>query len=80
VICQAARQGHGEIVSTLVSAGANLGGADLEGGFAPLAVKMALLREDRAALDIWEKAGIPKQDRQQQHSKDDDDDDDDVKS
>ncbi|KAH9966835.1 L-asparaginase [Russula dissimulans] len=75
--CQAARQGHGEIVSTLVSAGANLGGADLE-GFAPLAVKMALLREDRAALDIWEKAGIPNQDRQQRHSKDDDDDD--VKS
>ncbi|KAI9458271.1 L-asparaginase [Russula earlei] len=54
----AARQGHDEIVSTLVSTGANLSGADLE-GFAPLAVKMALLREDSAALKIWEKAGIP---------------------
>lgn len=52
-------------MSTLVSAGANLGGADLE-EFAPLAAKMALLREDHAALNIWEKAGIPKPDRQQQ--------------
>jgi lysophospholipase len=57
-VWQAARQGNDEIVSTLISAGANLGGADVE-GFAPLAVKMALLREDRAALNIWEKAGIP---------------------
>jgi len=61
----AARQGHDEIVGTLVSAGANLGGADLE-EFAPLAAKMALLREDHAALNIWEKAGIPIPDRQQQ--------------
>jgi hypothetical protein len=53
----------------LVSAGANLGGADLE-EFAPLAAKMALLREDDAALNIWEKAGIPIPDRQQQQSKD----------
>lgn len=44
-------------MSTLVSAGGSLGGADGE-GFARLAVKMALLREDRAALNIWEKAGI----------------------
>ncbi|KAI0302208.1 L-asparaginase [Russula brevipes] len=66
----AARQGHDEIVSTLVTVGANLGGADVE-GFAPLAVKMALLREDHAALNIWEKAGIPIPDRQQQQSKDD---------
>jgi len=51
----------------LISAGANLGGADVE-GFAPLAVKMALLRGDRAALDVWEKAGIPIPDRQQQES------------
>jgi len=65
----AARQGHDEIVSTLVSAGANLGGVDLE-EFAPLAAKMALLREDHAALNIWEKAGIPIPDRQQQQSKD----------
>jgi len=54
----AARQGHDEIVNTLVTAGANLGGADLE-EFAPLAAKMALLREDHAALNIWKKAGIP---------------------
>jgi 60kDa lysophospholipase len=66
-LCQAARQGNDEIVSTLISAGANLGGADVE-GFAPLAVKMALLRGDRAALNIWEKAGIPIPDRQQQES------------
>lgn len=52
-------------MSTLVSAGANLSGADLE-EFAPLAAKMALLREDLAALNIWEKAGIPIAGRQQQ--------------
>lgn len=66
---QAARQGHDEIVSTLVSAGANLSGADFE-GFAPLGVKMALLREDHAALDIWEKAGVPVPDRQQKSKED----------
>lgn len=55
-------------MSTLVSAGANLGWADLE-GFAPLAAKMAL-REDHAALNIWEKAGIPIPGRQQQQSED----------
>ena len=43
--------------------------ADLE-EFAPLAARMALLREDHAALKIWEKAGIPISDRQQQQSKD----------
>jgi lysophospholipase len=69
-VCQAARQGSDEIVSTLMLAGANLGGADVE-GFAPLAVKMALLREDSAALDIWEKAGIPIPNRQQQQSEED---------
>jgi lysophospholipase len=67
---QAARQGHDEIVSMLVSAGGNLGGADLEGS-ASLAVKMALLRQDRTALDIWEKAGIRIPDRKQQQSRDD---------
>ena len=67
---QAARQGHDEIVGTLVSAGANLSGADLE-GFAPLGVKMALLREDHTALNIWEKAGIPIPDRQQEEIKED---------
>ncbi|KAH9981132.1 asparaginase-domain-containing protein [Lactifluus volemus] len=61
----AARQRHDEIVSTLVLAGANLGGADVEGP-ASLAVKLALLREDRAALKIWEKAGIRIPDRRQQ--------------
>jgi 60kDa lysophospholipase len=64
-IYQAARQRHDEIVSTLVLAGANLGGADVEGP-ASLAVKLALLREDRAALKIWEKAGIRIPDRRQQ--------------
>ena len=66
---QAARQGQDEIVSMLVSAGANLGGADVE-GFASLAVKMALVREDSVALKIWEKAGIRIPDRQQQQSRD----------
>ncbi|KAI0256870.1 L-asparaginase [Lactifluus subvellereus] len=66
----AARQGHDEIVSMLVSAGANLGGADVE-GFASLAVKMALLREDRTALNTWEKAGVRIPDRKQQQSRDD---------
>jgi 60kDa lysophospholipase len=69
---QAARQGHAEIVSLLVSAGANLGGADIEGP-ASLAIKMALLRNDSAALNIWRKAGIhiPDPDREQQQSRDD---------
>ncbi|KAH9005330.1 L-asparaginase [Lactarius hatsudake] len=61
----AARQGQDEIVSMLVSAGANLGGADVE-GFASLAIKKALFREDSAALKIWEKAGVRIPDRQQQ--------------
>jgi hypothetical protein len=59
-------------VSMLVSAGANLGGADVE-GFASLAVKMALVREDSVALKIWEKAGIRIPDRQQQQSRDSED-------
>jgi len=53
----------------LVSAGANLGGADVE-GFASLAVKKAHFREDSVALKIWEKAGIRVPDRQQQQSRD----------
>jgi lysophospholipase len=65
----AARQGQDEIVSMLVSAGANLGGADVE-GFASLAVKRALFREDSAALKMWEKAGVRIPDRQQQQSRD----------
>lgn len=56
-------------MSMLVSAGANLGGTDVE-GFASLAVKRALLREDSAALKIWEKAGVRIPDREQQQSKD----------
>ena len=56
-------------MSMLVSAGANLGGADVE-GFASLAVKMALVREDGVALKIWEKAGIRIPDRQQQQNRD----------
>lgn len=53
----------------LVSAGANLGGTDVE-GFASLAVKRALFREDSTALKIWEKAGVRIPDREQQQSKD----------
>jgi len=68
-VFQAARQGQDEIVSMLVSAGANLGGADVE-GFASHAVKMAHYRKDSAALKTWEKAGIHIPDREQQQSKD----------
>ncbi|KIJ69086.1 hypothetical protein HYDPIDRAFT_123159 [Hydnomerulius pinastri MD-312] len=54
----AARQGHEEIVDTLVSAGANLGGMEYEAGYAELALKNALGAGDRNALNVWRKSGM----------------------
>ncbi|CDO77646.1 hypothetical protein BN946_scf184963.g3 [Trametes cinnabarina] len=53
----AARQRHEELVDLLVRAGANLGGADVEGGFVALAVQKATHARDELALRIWKKAG-----------------------
>lgn len=41
----------------LVKAGANLGGSDLEGGFAHLVMKRARLVGDERATGIWAKTG-----------------------
>lgn len=54
---QAARQAHEAIVDVLVRAGANLGGADIDGGYVALSVKKARLAMDEQALRVWEKAG-----------------------
>lgn len=40
-----------------MQAGANLGGADLDGGYVALSVKKARLGMDEQALRVWEKAG-----------------------
>jgi len=55
---QAARQGHESVVENLVKVGANLGGSDLEGGFATLAIQSALHAGDQNAIRIWTKAGM----------------------
>lgn len=49
---------HANIVDMLVSAGANLGGSDIEGGFADIAVEKALRRGDKGAIEVWQKSGI----------------------
>lgn len=49
---------HGGIVDLLVSAGANLGGSDIEGGFADVVIKKALRRGDEWAIQVWQKSGI----------------------
>ncbi|KAI1791688.1 asparaginase-domain-containing protein [Ganoderma leucocontextum] len=54
----AARQGHEELVDLLVKAGANLGGADVDGGFVALAVRKATRARDERALRVWKKAGV----------------------
>jgi len=54
----AARQGHELVVDNLVKVGANLGGSDLDGGFAMLAVQNALRARDQNAIRIWAKAGM----------------------
>jgi 60kDa lysophospholipase len=45
-------------VDALIQAGANLGGFDVEGGFAKLAMENALRSGDRTLLSIWYKTGI----------------------
>lgn len=55
---QAARRGHSSIVEILRQAGANLGGSDVEGGYAALEVTKAAQRADTASLEIWQKAGL----------------------
>ncbi|KAG8217609.1 asparaginase-domain-containing protein [Butyriboletus roseoflavus] len=54
----AARQGHEDIVDTLVGAGANLGGLDYEAGYAELSLKNALNSGDQNAIEIWGKTGM----------------------
>ncbi|PAV23499.1 asparaginase-domain-containing [Pyrrhoderma noxium] len=54
----AARRGHSSIVEILRQAGANLGGSDVEGGYAALEVTKAAQRADTASLEIWQKAGL----------------------
>jgi lysophospholipase len=49
---------HGKIVDVLVSAGANLGGSDVEGGFTDAAIKRALRHGDERAIQVWQKSGI----------------------
>ncbi|KAF9653069.1 asparaginase-domain-containing protein [Thelephora ganbajun] len=54
----AARMKHGSIVDSLVSAGANLGGSDVEGGFADVAIRKALRHGDEGTIQVWQKSGI----------------------
>jgi len=49
---------HGSIVDLLVRAGANLGGSDIEGGFADVAIRGALRHGDEGAIEVWKKSGI----------------------
>ena len=49
---------NGNIVDLLVSAGANLGGSDIEGGFADVAIRKALRHGDDGAIQVWQKSGI----------------------
>ena len=55
---QAARMKHENIVDLLVTAGANLGGSDIEGGFADIAIKNAIRHGDEGAMQVWKKSGI----------------------
>ena len=49
---------HGSVVDLLVRAGANLGGSDIEGGFADVVVKKALRHGDEWAIQVWQRSGI----------------------
>lgn len=49
---------HGSVVDLLVSAGANLGGSDVEGGFANVVIEKALRHGDEWAIQLWQKSGI----------------------
>jgi lysophospholipase len=49
---------HGSVVDLLVSAGANLGGSDIEGGFANVAIEKAIRHGDERAMQMWQRSGI----------------------
>lgn len=49
---------HESVVDLLVAAGANLGGSDIEGGFADIAIKNAIRYGDEGAVQVWQKSGI----------------------
>lgn len=55
---QAARMKHGGVVDLLVRAGANLGGTDIEGGYAGVAIEKAIRHGDEGAMEVWRKSGI----------------------
>ena len=38
--------------------GANLGGSDIEGGFADIVIKKALRHGDERAIQVWKRSGI----------------------
>lgn len=42
----------------LLQAGAHFGGADVEGGYVRLAVKLAQSAGDLSALAVWAKTGV----------------------
>lgn len=46
------------VVDNLVKVGANLGGSDLDGGFAILAFQSTLHTADKNAIRTWTKAGM----------------------
>ncbi|KAA1469340.1 L-asparaginase [Dentipellis sp. KUC8613] len=66
----AARQRHENVVAILVKAGADLGGADVEGGYVTLAIKKAVLSADEQAIKIWDATGIKVSSGDQEGSKD----------
>lgn len=49
---------NGSVVDLLVSAGANLGGSDIEGGFVDVVIEKALRHGDERAIQMWQKSGI----------------------
>ena len=51
--------------------GANLGGSDLDGGFARLAIKNAMRAGDKTAIRTWAKAGMKISIEQDSHNEDD---------
>jgi lysophospholipase len=55
---QAARMKNGSVVDLLISAGANLGGSDIEGGFANVAIEKAIHHGDERAIQVWKRSGI----------------------
>ena len=54
---------HGSIVDLLVSAGAGLGGSDIEGGFVGVAINQAIRIGDEEAIQAWQKSGISLENR-----------------